>query len=175
MKKIKALIVDDELLARQRTKRLLAHAPDIEIIGECANGRAAVDFINNEVPDLLFLDIQMPELDGFSVLQAIGIDKITSIIFVTAYDQYALRAFEMHALDYLLKPFDRKRFESVLRRARSYIQQAQNQALNAQLHQLLQSLKAEPKSFDRFVIKSNDRVLLLKMDGPCPSVAVKSV
>jgi two-component system LytT family response regulator len=162
--KIKTLIVDDEVLARKRIKRLLAGESDIAVIGECANGRTAIDFIIRETPDLLFLDVQMPELDGFSVLSTVGTDKIASVIFVTAYDHYALRAFEMHALDYLLKPFDRKRFEHALRRARTQIRYSHSQELNEKLSALLQSVESEPTPLDRLVIKTNDRVLLLRTD-----------
>src|SRR5215475_13910908 len=116
MEKIRTLIVDDEPLARERLVDLLAVDPEVEKIGECGDGLAAVAAIAHHQPDLLFLDVQMPELDGFGVLEAI--EEAPVIIFVTAYDQYALRAFEVHALDYLLKPFDRERFDKALQRAR---------------------------------------------------------
>src|SRR5712671_7314345 len=115
--KVRTLIADDELLARERLRQLLADQPDIEIVGECADGREAVAEIQKKSPDLIFLDIQMPELDGFAVLEAINAEPMPVIVFVTAHDKFALRAFEVHAVDYLLKPFDRDRFQSALRRA----------------------------------------------------------
>src|SRR5947209_12544081 len=115
--KTRVLIVDDEPLARERLRQLLEAEPDIEIAGECADGRSAVEAINHERPDLVFLDVQMPELDGFGVLEAIGREHTPVVIFVTAHDRFALKAFEVHAVDYLLKPFDRERFQTALRRA----------------------------------------------------------
>jgi len=162
--KIRTLIVDDEPLARERIRTLLADESDIEIIGECANGLEAVAAIKNRKPELLFLDIQMPALDGFGVLEKIGAEKMPAIIFVTAYDQYALRAFEVHALDYLLKPFDRERFDQALRRARLQIQQATSGDLNQKLLALLEDLRAEKKWLERLVIKSGGRVFFLKID-----------
>src|SRR6185503_5365073 len=106
VEKIKTLIVDDEPLARRNLRLLLEKDPQIEIIDECRNGREAVKAVNNLAPDLIFLDIQMPEMDGFEVIENVGAERIHAIIFVTAFDQYALKAFEVHALDYLLKPFD---------------------------------------------------------------------
>src|SRR5262245_34440282 len=103
---IRAVIVDDEPLARRRIRNLLVDVQDVEVIAECANGKEAIESLEASPPDLLFLDIQMPEVDGFDVLQAIGVGHVPAVIFVTAYDQFALRAFESHALDYLLKPFD---------------------------------------------------------------------
>ncbi len=114
--KIRAIIVDDEELSRAVLRELVAPHSDIEIVAECANGFEAVKAVNELHPDLVFLDIQMPKLDGFEVLELIGTDHV--VIFVTAYDQYALRAFEVHAVDYLLKPFGAERFEAALTRAR---------------------------------------------------------
>ena len=118
-RKIRAVIVDDEDLARQVVRELLAAHPDVEIISECANGFEAVKAVTELKPELLFLDIQMPKLDGFEVLELIGTEM--AIIFATAYDQHALRAFEVHAVDYLLKPFGADRFEQALARARQRI------------------------------------------------------
>jgi two-component system, LytTR family, response regulator len=114
--KLRAVIVDDEDLARQVVRELLEAHPEIEIAAECANGFEAVKAVTELKPDLLFLDIQMPKLDGFEVLELIGTDM--AVIFATAYDQHALRAFEVHAVDYLLKPFGAERFEQALARAR---------------------------------------------------------
>ena len=115
--KIKVLIVDDEPLARKRITDLLKNEADIEVIGEASNGIEAVAAMEEKDPDLVFLDVQMPEMDGFSVIKTVGIDNMPHVIFVTAFDQYALDAFEVHALDYLLKPFDKKRFKKALERA----------------------------------------------------------
>jgi len=115
-KKIRAVIVDDEELARQMLREFLAKHPEIEVIAECANGFEAVKAVAELKPDLLFLDIQMPKLDGFEVLELIGTEL--AIVFVTAYDEYAIRAFDIHAVDYLLKPFGAERFETALQRAK---------------------------------------------------------
>src|SRR5438046_1794658 len=117
-KKIRTLVVDDEPLARQSLRILLEGDPQVELIGEAGSGRAALALIRRASPDLVFLDIQMPELDGFGVLERIEAAELPVVVFVTAFDQYALRAFEYHALDYLLKPFDDARFEKTLRRAK---------------------------------------------------------
>src|SRR5207253_10693832 len=118
-KKIRAQIVDDEDLARQIVREMLAPHPEVEIVAECANGFEAVRMASELKPDLMFLDIQMPKLDGFEVLELIGPD--VAVIFVTAYDEHALRAFEVHAVDYLLKPFRSERFEAALERAKQRI------------------------------------------------------
>ncbi len=165
--KIRTLIVDDEPLARERLRSLLEAVPDIEIVGECADGTQALAAIRSSQPDLVFLDIQMPELDGFGVIAGLGSDKPPAIIFVTAYDRFALKAFEVHALDYLLKPFDRERFEVALQRARKLVEQKQGGDLNKRLSALLTDLKVEkpePKFLDRIAIKSEGRVLFFKTE-----------
>lgn len=164
MEKIRALIVDDEPLARERIADLLANDAEVEIIGECGDGLAAVAAIEHHKPDLLFLDVQMPELDGFGVLEAIEEARAPVIIFVTAYDQYALRAFEVHALDYLLKPFDRERFDKALQRAKHQIARERGGAVNRELVALLADLKARPKPLERLVIKAGGRVFFLRVD-----------
>lgn len=115
-KKIRAVVVDDEQLARQVLREFMTSHPEIELIAECANGFEAVKTVAEQKPDLMFLDIQMPKLDGFEVLELIGND--TAVVFVTAYDSYAIKAFEVHAVDYLLKPFGADRFEAALARAK---------------------------------------------------------
>jgi two-component system, LytTR family, response regulator len=122
MSKVRTLIVDDEPLARGRLRQLLEDQIDIEIIGECEDGVTALQAIREERPDLVFLDVQMPELDGFGLLQELGQESMPAIIFVTAHDQFALRAFEVHALDYLLKPFDAERLQRSLTRARGWLE-----------------------------------------------------
>src|SRR5689334_15310644 len=109
--KIRALIVDDEPLARRRIKTLLAHDSSVEVIGECSDGQKAVNCIRELAPDLVFLDVQMPAMDGFEVIRTMGAERMPAVVFVTAYDQYALKAFDVNALDYLLKPFNRSRFQ----------------------------------------------------------------
>jgi two-component system LytT family response regulator len=118
---IRTLIVDDEPLARERIKRLLAAERDLELVGECAEGREAVAAIHALKPDLVFLDIQIPELDGFGVLKAVNVARMPAVIFVTAYDRYALQAFDVNALDYLLKPYNRERFRKAVERARAQL------------------------------------------------------
>src|SRR5262245_38695442 len=122
MSKIRALIVDDEPIARRGIRLHLESQPRIEVIGECVNGLEAVAAIQEHSPDLVFLDVQMPEMDGFEVIQAVGCEQMPTVVFVTAYDKYALRAFEVHAIDYLLKPFDSERFSSALGHAISQIE-----------------------------------------------------
>ena len=119
--KIRALIVDDEQLARQRVRLLLGEEPDVEVMGESRDGFEAVDQIQATKPDLVFLDVQMPEMDGFEVLRRVPQALLPVVIFTTAYDQHALRAFEVNALDYLLKPFKPTRFKEAVQRARDLI------------------------------------------------------
>jgi two-component system LytT family response regulator len=161
---IRTLIVDDEPLARQRVLRLLREEPDVEVIGEAGDGGEAVAAIRADKPDLVFLDVQMPVLDGFGVLEALGEDDLPAVIFVTAYDRFALRAFEYNALDYLLKPFDRERFRKALERARAHLGRARDRE---ETHQLL-GAAAEYKSggavLERLVIKSSGRVFFLRVE-----------
>lgn len=167
--KIRTLIVDDEPLARRNLRVLLEKDPQIEIIEECRNGREAVKAINTLSPDLIFLDIQMPEMDGFDVLAHVGPEHIQAIIFVTAFDQYALKAFDVHALDYLLKPFDDERFSHALRRAKAQIEAHEINRLSKRLLALLEEreseLKGDQKTYlTRLMIKDSGRVRLLKVD-----------
>ncbi len=164
MAAVKILVVDDEPLARERIRALLSAQADIEIIGECSTGIEAISAINRLEPDLVFLDVQMPELDGFGVIEAVGAAEMPTVIFVTAYDKYALRAFDVNALDYLLKPFDRERFETAVSRARAQIQQKKSGALNERLLALIADIRAEPTRIDRLVIKSGGRVFFIKSE-----------
>jgi len=160
--KVRTLIVDDEELARQRLHQLLTEQPEIELLGECADGREAVAAIQKQAPDLIFLDIQMPELDGFAVLDALDLEPMPVIVFVTAHDKFALRAFEVHALDYLLKPFDRERFESALRRA---LDQVRLRGEPGQLPSPSATLTEAPspvKTLDRLAVKSGGRIAIVK-------------
>ena len=162
---IRAVIVDDEPLARRRIRNLLAEAEDVEVIAECANGREAIQAIEKESPpDLLFLDIQMPEVDGFDVLNAIGIGSVPVVIFVTAYDQFALRAFEAHALDYLLKPFDDERFEATLERARERIRLQQEDDLDRRLRALLEDVRGGRGYLQRVTVPSGHRSVFIRTE-----------
>jgi two-component system, LytTR family, response regulator len=161
--RIRTLIVDDEPLARDKVRILLAKDPEIEIIGECANGQEAVDVIERESPELVFLDVQMPGLDGFGVLKKVGAEHAPGVVFVTAYDQYALHAFEVHALDYLLKPFAKKRFDETLQRAKAQLRSRPEGAVTEKLMSLLDGLGEAKRYLERFVIRSNSRVFFLKV------------
>ena len=165
--KIRTLIVDDEPLARRNLRVLLEKDPQIEIVEECRNGREAVKAINTLSPDLIFLDIQMPEMDGFDVLEHVGPEHIQSIIFVTAFDQYALKAFDVHALDYLLKPFDDERFAHALRRAKTQIEAHEINRLSKRLLALLEERESERKTdqkeyLTRLMLKDSGRVQIAR-------------
>jgi len=161
---IRAAIVDDEPLARRRIRNLLNEAPDVEVVAECANGKDAIESLEASPPDLLFLDIQMPEIDGFDVLQAIGVGRVPAVIFVTAYDQFALRAFEAHALDYLLKPFDDDRFGAALERARERIRQQQGGDLDRRLQALLENVRGDHGYLRRLVVPSGHRSIFIRTE-----------
>jgi two-component system, LytTR family, response regulator len=161
--KTRTLIVDDESLARERLRQLLQENLEIEIIGECSDGQQAVEALEKERPDLVFLDIQMPELDGFGVLETIRTEPMPVIVFVTAHDQFALRAFEVHAVDYLLKPFDRERFNIALEHALEQVKQRGRSGLSEKQSAVLAELKP-PKPVERMAVKSGGRVFLIKVD-----------
>ncbi|HEX8879470.1 MAG TPA: LytTR family DNA-binding domain-containing protein [Candidatus Acidoferrum sp.] len=162
--KIRTLIVDDEPLGRERIRALLARDPEIDVVEECPDGRRAVAAIERSRPDLVFLDVQMPEMDGFAVLEAIAGDRMPAIIFVTAYDRYAVQAFEVHALDYLLKSFDRDRFEAALERAKEEVHRSKAGVLSERLAGLLEDLQAKQKRLTRLVVKSGGRVVFLRVE-----------
>ena len=164
MNKIRALVVDDEPLARERVLTLLQQETDVEVVGECSDGGQAVSAIQQHSPDLVFLDVQMPGCDGFEVIQNIGIDRMPMVIFVTAYDQYALRAFEVHALDYLLKPFGKERFRETLKHAREELERQRAGDLGRRLLALVNDVKPEPPRVDRLVVKSGGRVFFLRTE-----------
>lgn len=152
---IKVLVVDDELLGRERICSLLGEYADIKIAGECVNGREAVEAIRNLKPDLVFLDVQMPKIDGFGVVEIIGAENMPAVIFVTAYDKYAIRAFEINAVDYLLKPFDEERFEKAVERAKREIKRHEAPAeIKENLRKLLEEVKPEPQFLKRVPVKS---------------------
>ncbi len=137
MKTIRTLIVDDEPLARQRLVNLMAKRTDVKLVAECKNGSEAVAAIKTLKPDLLFLDIQMPDMDGFEVIEQIDPKQVPQIIFVTAYDQFALKAFDVHAIDYLLKPYDEERFTEALDIATKQIYLSDNEVFSKKLTHLL--------------------------------------
>jgi two-component system, LytTR family, response regulator len=164
MKKIRALVADDEPLARERLTSLLSSEPDVEVIGQARDGEEAVTAIHDRSPDLVFLDVQMPQLSGFEVIEAIGSDKMPLVIFVTAYDQHALRAFQVRALDYLLKPFDRERFTESLQRARRQLEREETGDLGRRLLALVKDLRRDQPRSDRLVVKSGGRLFFLRTD-----------
>ncbi|WP_257303354.1 LytR/AlgR family response regulator transcription factor [Geothrix campi] len=158
---LRALVVDDEMLARQRIRHLLRRSTDIELVGECSNGLEAVKAIEDQAPDLVFLDIQMPELDGFGVVEAVGPDRMPPTLFITAYDQHALKAFEVHALDYLLKPFSPERFHQALERARRWCLRTPSEKA-PDMEALLASLREERPWVDRLLVRQGDRHVLVR-------------
>lgn len=169
MDKLRAIIVDDEKPARRRLRELLERRSDIGIVAECANGAEAVRQIRALRPDLLLLDIQMPGLDGFGVVAALGAAQIPATIFVTAYDQYALKAFEVSALDYLLKPFSDERFERSLARVLSFIRTQRREELSTRILSLLDQIQTkQPRNngapLDCLIIKNGGRVLFLRVE-----------
>ena len=162
---IRAILVDDEPLAREKVRTFLEDELDIEVIAECRDGREAVEKIDSEKPDLVFLDVQMPEMDGFEVLENLEEEAIPTVVFTTAFDQYALKAFDVHAVDYLLKPFDRERFKEAVDRARQSIQRQQSGDVREQLMALLKDVGKERSTYpERLVIKSSGRVVFLKAE-----------
>jgi two-component system, LytTR family, response regulator len=165
--KIRALIVEDEPLARDLVRAMLADEKDIEIVGECETGVDAVREILELVPDLVFLDVQIPDLDGFGVLDEVrnAVGRLPTVIFVTAYDCYALRAFEVHAVDYLLKPYDAQRFGEALQRARQHLERRELDGLNQKLQALLGEMRDAHKTFlERFVVQTSGRVFFVPVE-----------
>lgn len=158
-KKIRVLIVDDEMLARERIAQLLQKEIDIEIIGECRSGLEAVNFLRHSKVDVVFLDIQMPELNGFEVLQHLPPKKIPFIVFVTAYDTFAIQAFDIHALDYLLKPFDRERFQDALKQIRDRTKK--EQIFLKKVSSLVMHVSSNSPYLTKLSIKSHGKILLL--------------
>ena len=163
--KIRILIVDDEAPARARLRQLLKSEADVEIVGECGNGRQALEQIQHDAPDLVFLDVQMPRLSGLELCEAAAAAgaQMPLMIFVTAYDEYALKAFEVHAIDYLLKPFDRERFQKALGHAREQLRRS-NAAADPRLAALLEDLRKGIKKSDRLVFKQNGRVIFIRTE-----------
>lgn len=162
---IRTLIIDDVTLARQRLKRCLANDPEIEIVGECDNGEKAVTAIRSLAPDLIFLDVQMPALDGFGVLDSLKNERVPAVIFVTAYNEYAIQAFEVNALDYLLKPVDCERLAKAVKRAKSRLAQTtRDDDLDSRFRAMLEEIKTGSKYLKRLTIKLTGRTILLPAD-----------
>jgi two-component system LytT family response regulator len=158
---IRVVVVDDEPIAREGVRRHLLPEPGVEIIAECGDGLTAVEMIRELAPDLVFLDVQMPGMDGFEVTHAIGIDVMPAVVFVTAYDKYALQAFEVNAVDYLLKPFDGERFQKAFQRARVQIERRTTEAINEKLQALIESMRPQQRYLERLVVKSGGRIFFL--------------
>lgn len=162
--KMRAVVVDDEPLARERLRMLLASEDWLEVVHECADGASAVVAIQKFRPDIVFLDVEMPGANGFDVIEAIGADQMPFVVFVTAYDKYAIKAFDVHAVDYLLKPFDRERFQQAVARARQQLEQRSGGELERRLLALVQDLKPTHQKLERFVIKSGGRVFFVRSE-----------
>lgn len=174
MTPIRILIIDDERPARRKVYRLLEAEPDVEIVGECDNGLAAVEAIQTLRPDLIFLDVQMPGLDGFGVLAALDLDPLPQIVFVTAHDEFALRAFEVHALDYLLKPFDTDRFAKVMERARQQLHRNEPDGMETRMRKLLAEMQPPSQPLQRIFIQQNERAFFLPVEHLCRIEAAKN-
>jgi two-component system, LytTR family, response regulator len=157
---LRALVVDDEPVARRRLKTLLQSEADVTVIGECEDGAAAVDAIQRLRPDVVFLDVQMPGLDGFDVVEALGTGVHPAIVFVTAYDRYAVRAFEVHAVDYLLKPFERARLRKALERVAT---DTDRRAADRRVHAAVETVRAQ-QPLRRVLVKSADRIYAVRLE-----------
>ncbi len=162
--KLRLLIVDDEALARARVRKMLAEEAELEVVGECANGPEAIAAIRQHRPDLVLLDVQMPEVSGFDVLRALTPEERPAVIFVTAHDEHAIEAFEVHALDYLLKPFKQARFQEALQRARDHLASRDVRALNQRLTDWLNAPKAEATCLTRLAIKTGERTVFVRVE-----------
>jgi two-component system, LytTR family, response regulator len=162
--KLSAVIIDDEKPARRKIRHFLELDPEIEVIGECENGHEALDFIRKTPADLLFLDVQMPLIDGFALLKRSRSGRFAAVIFVTAYDEYAVKAFEANAVDYLLKPFTRRRFEEALRKVKQQIWQKRNSEPAEQAIAVIKKLQEENRYLQHLAIKSNHGIALLQCE-----------
>jgi two-component system, LytTR family, response regulator len=165
---VRAVIADDEPLARRKLRILLDSEAEVQVVAECQNGGQTVSAIRTCRPDLLLLDIQMPDLDGFQVLSEISREEMPVVIFTSAYDQYAIRAFEAHALDYLLKPFDQGRLHQAIERARFELRQSKDRQITHRILDLLSQMKSDkqpvPESEGRLVIRTKGRIVFLNLE-----------
>jgi len=164
MERIRTLIVDDEPLARKGVRQLLEEDPEVEILGECGDGLEAVEQIKALHPELVFLDIQMPEMDGFAVLDALTPAELPIVVFVTAYDQHALRAFQVHALDYLLKPFEEERFEEALARAKAQLRHKNGSQLTRRIIEMLDGTREERQGPGRIMVRNAGRITFIRVE-----------
>jgi two-component system LytT family response regulator len=165
MADIRALVVDDEPLARAGVRRMLDEVPDVTVVGEATNGAEAVDAVQRLKPDLLLLDIQMPEMNGFEVLNALDPDDFGAVIFITAYDTFAVRAFEVQALDYIMKPFDDERFFAVIDRAKKALVTGEDDGLSHRLASLLDTYeKRAGTHLSRIMVKDGGRIFFQPVD-----------
>jgi len=166
LKRINAGIADDEPLARERIVSMLATHENYDVVAVCKDGAEAVSAIRKKTLDVLFLDVRMPELDGFQVLEALGSGAVPVIVFVTAFEDYALRAFEVSALDYLLKPFDRPRFEQTLARVEARLASGEERTMSAELRDFLHGLSASqpPQYSERFAVKANGDIYFVRAE-----------
>jgi len=162
--KMRVVIVDDEPIAREGVRTQLLREPEVEIVAECGDGLEAVETIRELAPDLVFLDVQMPGMDGFEVVQTLGVEATPAVVFVTAYDKYALQAFEVNAVDYLLKPFDNERFQKAFQRARLQIERKTAETINKKLEALIESMRPQNRYLERLVVKSGGRIFFLAVN-----------
>jgi len=160
LSELRCLIVDDEPLARELLRGMLEPYPDVEVVGESDDGRTALRSIRRLEPNLLFLDVEMPKMNGFDLIQDLDPDSMPAIVFVTAYDRYALRAFEVHALDYLLKPFDEERLDRALKRVREHLERGDRGDELSRVLALLEDLGARDRYADRLPLRRSDRTIL---------------
>jgi len=163
-KTIRAVIVDDEPLAREGLRILLARDPEISAIHEAKDGREAVTAIGRARPNLVFLDVQMPEMDGFSVVREVGADKMPAVVFVTAYDRYAIQAFEINAVDYLLKPVTEERFTQALARAKTRLQARPEEEASRQIISLLETIASPHRSLKRLSVRAAGKTLFVDVE-----------
>jgi two-component system LytT family response regulator len=163
MRPMTVLIIDDERLARQKIRRLLLQDSDIVVVGECGNGAEAAEAIRSVTPELVFLDIQMPGVDGFGMLRNLPPEKTPLVVFVTAYDEYAVQAFEAQAFSYLLKPFEDERFFEILRRAKSQILLQRNGDVHGRLEEIMDKLVDRPARTDRIMVRQGKRMTFVKV------------
>ena len=161
---VRVVVADDEPLVRRGLRTFIAAEKGLTFVGEARNGPEAVALIRAERPDLVFLDVQMPELDGFGVLETLEGEPLPAVVFVTAYDEYAIRAFDVHAVDYLLKPFDEERFRVALGRVRSRLGERRTTSLDQRLEAVLTELRGREQYTDRLLVKSDGRVTVLQVD-----------
>ena len=162
--RLRVLVVDDEPIAREGLKLLLGRHPEVESVLEARNGREAIAIIRGQRPDLVLLDVQMPRTDGFAAVHAVGAERMPPIIFVTAHDQYAIRAFEIAAIDYLLKPVTEERFDRAFKRAIGRLQGASHEDATKQLVAMLDSIANPPRQLERFAVRSGENTLFVSVN-----------